>query len=138
VVFAVTSTSCPLSRKYLPTLVELVDATLDDVAWLSVNPVTTDVIADMRAAEAPGCVLDKPEAAATPADPETGRAGKPPRAAAAQVPQGLPVSDARWANRSDTSWGDIASSNPSGMIEIGRKSAWAMSWAAMRTSAVFG
>jgi len=52
VVFAMTSTSCPLSKKYLPTLVELVDATPDDVAWLLVNPVATDAAADMQAAAA--------------------------------------------------------------------------------------
>jgi mono/diheme cytochrome c family protein/thiol-disulfide isomerase/thioredoxin len=51
-VIAMTSTSCPLSRKYLPTLVELAAATADDVAWILVNPVATDTPADMRAAAA--------------------------------------------------------------------------------------
>ena len=51
-VIALTSTSCPLSRKYLPTLVELVDATATDVAWVLVNPVAADTVADMRAAAA--------------------------------------------------------------------------------------
>jgi hypothetical protein len=51
-VIAMTSTSCPLSKKYLPTLVELAGATGDDVAWLLVNPVATDTAADMQAAAA--------------------------------------------------------------------------------------
>jgi thiol-disulfide isomerase/thioredoxin len=34
VVFALTSTSCPISRKYLPTLEELVASTAGDVAWI--------------------------------------------------------------------------------------------------------
>jgi thiol-disulfide isomerase/thioredoxin len=50
VVFALTSTSCPISRKYLPTLEELVASTGDDVAWILVNPVATDKSADMQAA----------------------------------------------------------------------------------------
>jgi hypothetical protein len=50
-VIAMTSTSCPLSKKYLPTLVELA-GTADDVVWLLVNPVATDTAADMQAAAA--------------------------------------------------------------------------------------
>jgi len=51
-VIAMTSTSCPLSRKYLPTLVGLAATTADDVAWILVNTVATDTAADMRAAAA--------------------------------------------------------------------------------------
>lgn len=47
VVIAMTSTSCPLSKKYLPTLVELSQASGDDVAWLIVNPIATDKRDDM-------------------------------------------------------------------------------------------
>lgn len=51
-VFALTSTSCPLSRKYLPTLKALVAASGDGVAWILVDPVATDTPADMQAAAA--------------------------------------------------------------------------------------
>jgi len=51
-VFALTSTSCPISRRYLPRLVELMTSSGDDVAWVLVNPVATDAAADMRAAAA--------------------------------------------------------------------------------------
>jgi mono/diheme cytochrome c family protein len=51
-VFALTSTSCPLSRKYLPTLEALVAASGDGVVWILVNPVATDTPADMQAAAA--------------------------------------------------------------------------------------
>jgi hypothetical protein len=47
-----TSTSCPLSKKYLPTLVDLSATTADGVAWIVVNPVATDTPADMQAAAA--------------------------------------------------------------------------------------
>jgi mono/diheme cytochrome c family protein/thiol-disulfide isomerase/thioredoxin len=50
VVFAMTSTSCPLSRKYLPTLEELVASSGAGIAWILVNPVATDKPADMQAA----------------------------------------------------------------------------------------
>ncbi len=50
VVFALTSTSCPISRKYLPTLEELVASTGHDVAWILVKPVATDKSADTQAA----------------------------------------------------------------------------------------
>ena len=49
-VFAMTSTSCPLSKKYLPTLVELVKSSQPDVAWVLVNPLATDKRADMQTA----------------------------------------------------------------------------------------
>ena len=49
-VFAMTSTSCPLSRKYLPRLAELRESSGDRVAWILVNPVATDKPADMQAA----------------------------------------------------------------------------------------
>jgi thiol-disulfide isomerase/thioredoxin/Ca2+-binding EF-hand superfamily protein len=49
-VIAMTSTSCPLSKKYLPTLVELSKEYADDVAWVIVNPVKTDDDAAMRSA----------------------------------------------------------------------------------------
>src|SRR5690606_9307477 len=45
-----TSTSCPLSKKYLPTLVELSQTSGDDVAWLIVNPIATDKLDDMTTA----------------------------------------------------------------------------------------
>ena len=51
-VFAMTSTSCPISRKYLPRLVELVETSGDGIAWVLVNPVATDKPADMQAAAA--------------------------------------------------------------------------------------
>ncbi len=49
-VIAMTSTSCPLSKKYLPTLVELSKEHADDVAWVIVNPVKTDNDAAMQSA----------------------------------------------------------------------------------------
>jgi hypothetical protein len=48
-VVAMTSTSCPLSRKYLPRLEELVQASGDGIAWVLVNPVATDKPAGMQA-----------------------------------------------------------------------------------------
>jgi S-formylglutathione hydrolase FrmB/mono/diheme cytochrome c family protein len=51
-VFAMTSTSCPLSRKYLPRLQELVESSGAGIAWVLVNPVATDAPAEMRAAAA--------------------------------------------------------------------------------------
>lgn len=50
VVIAMTSTSCPLSMKYLPTLVELSQTSGDDVAWLIVNPIATDKLDAMTTA----------------------------------------------------------------------------------------
>ncbi len=50
IVVAMTSTSCPISKKYLPTLVELVKASTGDVAWVLVNPVATDKTAEMQTA----------------------------------------------------------------------------------------
>ncbi len=50
VVIAMTSTSCPLSKKYLPTLVDLSRTSGDDVAWLIVNPIATDKPDAMSAA----------------------------------------------------------------------------------------
>ncbi|MEZ6128670.1 MAG: redoxin family protein [Planctomycetaceae bacterium] len=50
VVLAMTSTSCPLSKKYLPTLAELVKSSGDGVAWVLVNPMATDKPAEMQAA----------------------------------------------------------------------------------------
>ena len=50
IVMAMTSTSCPISNKYLPTLVELVKASAGDVAWVLVNPVATDKTAEMQTA----------------------------------------------------------------------------------------
>jgi mono/diheme cytochrome c family protein len=52
VVFAMTSTSCPLSRKYLPRLEELVAASGEGITWILINPVATDKSADMQAAAA--------------------------------------------------------------------------------------
>ena len=51
-VFAMTSTSCPLSRKYLPRLAEFTAAGDDRVVWILVNPVATDKPAEMEAAAA--------------------------------------------------------------------------------------
>ncbi|MCA9062313.1 MAG: hypothetical protein KDA96_04620, partial [Planctomycetaceae bacterium] len=50
VVSAMTSTSCPLSKKYLPTLVELVKASRDDIARGLVNLLATDKAAEMQTA----------------------------------------------------------------------------------------
>jgi mono/diheme cytochrome c family protein len=52
VVFAMTSTSCPLSRRYLPRLAELAASSGDDIVWILVNPVATDEPAEMRIAAA--------------------------------------------------------------------------------------
>ena len=49
-VIAMTSTSCPLSSKYLPTLVELVSRSHGKVEWLVVNPIATDEAEDITAA----------------------------------------------------------------------------------------
>ncbi len=49
-VLAMTSTSCPLSKKYLPTLVDLVKTSGPGIAWVLVNPVATDNPDEMRAA----------------------------------------------------------------------------------------
>ena len=51
-VVAMTSTSCPLSRKYLPTVEGLVAANGDAITWVLVNPVATDTPADMQATAA--------------------------------------------------------------------------------------
>lgn len=51
-VFAMTSTTCPLSRKYLPTLEKLVVSSGEGIDWILVNPVATDKPADMQAAAA--------------------------------------------------------------------------------------
>ena len=51
-VFAMTSTSCPISKRYLPRLKELVESSGDAISWVLVNPVATDKPADMRAAAA--------------------------------------------------------------------------------------
>ena len=51
VVIAMTSTSCPLSRKYLPTLVELAKTySARGVALILVNPVATDEDSDIKTA----------------------------------------------------------------------------------------
>ncbi len=52
VVVAMTSTSCPLSRKYVPRLKELAESAGDGITWFLVNPVATDKPADMQAAAA--------------------------------------------------------------------------------------
>ncbi len=49
VVVAMTGTTCPLSRKYLPTLEELVASSGRGIAWIVVDPVATDKPADMQA-----------------------------------------------------------------------------------------
>jgi thiol-disulfide isomerase/thioredoxin len=51
VVIAATSTSCPLSKKYLPTLAQLAkQAAADKIAVVLVNPTATDDPADVRKA----------------------------------------------------------------------------------------
>ena len=51
VVVAMTSTSCPLSKKYLPSLAKLAESYAKrDVSWILVNPQATDKRADMEAA----------------------------------------------------------------------------------------
>ncbi len=51
VVVAMTSTSCPLSKKYLPTLAKLAEAYAKrGVTWILVNPQATDKIAEMQTA----------------------------------------------------------------------------------------
>jgi hypothetical protein len=50
-VIAMTSTSCPLSQKYLPTLAQLAKSySQRDVAWILINPRATDKPAEMHAA----------------------------------------------------------------------------------------
>jgi hypothetical protein len=52
-VVAMTSTSCPLSKKYLPTLAKLAETySQREIAWVLVNPRSTDKPADMQAASA--------------------------------------------------------------------------------------
>lgn len=51
VVYAMTSTSCPLSKQYLPTLKRLANKyARRNVTWVLVNPMPTDKPADMQAA----------------------------------------------------------------------------------------
>jgi mono/diheme cytochrome c family protein/thiol-disulfide isomerase/thioredoxin len=51
-VVAMTSTTCPLSKKYLPTLAQLADAYSErGIKWVLVNPIATDTSDDMRAAK---------------------------------------------------------------------------------------
>ncbi|MFM8284732.1 MAG: redoxin family protein [Planctomycetaceae bacterium] len=57
VVVAMTSTSCPLSKKYLPKLADLVAASADEIAWILVDPVPTDDPARQR--EAAGRFADR-------------------------------------------------------------------------------
>lgn len=52
VVVAMTSTSCPLSKKYLPSLIELAKSlSKHDVQFLLVNPIAVDKSEDMKEAE---------------------------------------------------------------------------------------
>jgi thiol-disulfide isomerase/thioredoxin len=51
-VVAMTSTSCPLSKKYLPTLAQLAKSYSErGIKWLLVNPIATDTTDDMRTAK---------------------------------------------------------------------------------------
>lgn len=51
IVIAMTSTSCPLSKKYLPTLAKLAESyAKHEVSWVLVNPQATDQPADMQSA----------------------------------------------------------------------------------------
>ena len=53
IVVAMTSTSCPLSKKYLATLVELATAyKTKSIQFILVNPTASDKISDMQAAQA--------------------------------------------------------------------------------------
>ena len=53
VVIAMTSTSCPLSKQYLPTLSKLAAAySQRGITWVLVNPITTDKPADIKTAAA--------------------------------------------------------------------------------------
>lgn len=51
-VFCLTSTSCPLSRKYLPTLVHLSEQAINGVEMVLINPIATDSRESMVAAAA--------------------------------------------------------------------------------------
>jgi len=51
-VFCLTSTSCPLSRKYLPTVARLAAKAEAGVRFVCVNPIATDTAASMAAAAA--------------------------------------------------------------------------------------
>ena len=48
IVMVWTSTSCPISKKYIPTLLNMTQSSTADVAWVLVNPVATDKAAEMR------------------------------------------------------------------------------------------
>jgi len=51
IVIAMTSTSCPLSQKYLPTLAKLAESySKREVTWILVNPLATDKIGEMQLA----------------------------------------------------------------------------------------
>ncbi|MEO1991592.1 MAG: redoxin, partial [Pirellulales bacterium] len=51
-VFCFTSTSCPLSRKYLPTLASLAEKAPPGVQYVLVNPIATDSVDEMKSAAA--------------------------------------------------------------------------------------
>ena len=48
IVVAWTSTSCPISKKYVPTLIDLVNSSPDSVTWILVNPIATDNTQEMQ------------------------------------------------------------------------------------------
>ena len=48
VVVAWTSTSCPISKKYIPTLIEMVKSSPETVTWILVNPIATDDRVEMK------------------------------------------------------------------------------------------
>lgn len=48
VVFVWTSTTCPISKKYIPTLIDLIKDSPDNVVWVLVNPVATDKQDEMK------------------------------------------------------------------------------------------
>ena len=48
IVVAWTSTSCPISKKYIPTLIEMVKSSPESVTWILVNPVATDNKNEMK------------------------------------------------------------------------------------------
>jgi len=51
IVVAMTSTSCPLSKKYFPTLAKLAESySKRDVTWILVNPQATDKLEEMQTA----------------------------------------------------------------------------------------
>lgn len=49
IVLAMTSTSCPISKKYIPTLEKLTHESDRKITWILINPVASDKLDDMKA-----------------------------------------------------------------------------------------